>query len=104
MKALSYFSVFLLGVLFSSFFSLSLHDYRYFQTERDYYVSEHGYIKAGTILRMDKGFSEGFTRYILYLNLKNPDVKELPSEEHFQTVIPIWLREESPDSVRAMIR
>jgi hypothetical protein len=65
-------------------------DYTYVQLKHDYHIVGIGEVKKGTILRFDEAMSEGFTRYVLYLNLKDDDVT-IHKTDHKYTVIPYWL-------------
>jgi hypothetical protein len=63
---------------------------RYFELQSNYRIESQGTLKQGTLLQYDHGYPEGFTRYILYLNLKDPNVKERMSEQKDE-VVPYWL-------------
>jgi hypothetical protein len=65
------------------------HNNPYVILKSDYKIEGAGYIKKGTILRVDEGMSEGFTRFILYLNLKSGDYESYPGKEN--SIIPYWL-------------
>lgn len=62
----------------------------YFVLNRDYNVGELGLLKKGTKLKFDKGMSEGFSRFILYLNIKGGDISK---EKETDVIIPYWLNE-----------
>lgn len=72
----------------------------YFVLNKDYNVGELGILKKGTKLKFDKGMSEGFSRFILYLNIKGGDIsKELETD----VIIPYWLIEVNPkDSINSI--
>lgn len=72
--------------------------FKYVKLKQDLHIENTGYLKRGTIMRIDKPMDEGFTRYILYLNLKIPETIENYEAEHFQQVIPYWL--DYSDSLR----
>ena len=55
----------------------------------DYKIADVGNLKKGTVLRIDEGMAEGFTRFILYLNLKDNDFEKYPHQE--KGIIPYWL-------------
>lgn len=74
-------------VLFQSF---SKKDHRYFELQRDYTIEGQGFLKQGTLLQYDKSYPEGFTRYVLYLNLKDSGVKEY-KPQYKDEIIPYWL-------------
>lgn len=66
-------------------------DYTYVQLKHDYRIEGiGGEVKKETKLRFDESMSEGFTRYILYLNLKDSDVS-IYKTQHKDVVIPYWL-------------
>ncbi|UPT68593.1 MAG: hypothetical protein M0D57_08220 [Sphingobacteriales bacterium JAD_PAG50586_3] len=64
---------------------------KYVQLNGDYTIADVGTLKKGTILKIDKAMSEGFTRYVLYLNLKGDSVT-LYNTEHPDKIIPYWLQ------------
>lgn len=89
---------FLFGVIIG-LLSFALYTYKtgshsnneYYKLNRDYCIDNVGYLKSGTLLQVDKGMSEGFTRYVLYLNLNDgEDVTEYDTQEK-DMVIPYWL-------------
>jgi hypothetical protein len=65
----------------------------YFELQENYTDKELGTIKKGTILKYDQGFSEGFTRYILFLNIHDSEQPKL-KEENIEDVIPYWIEKE----------
>lgn len=65
----------------------------YFKLKKDYCIQNAGYLKAGTIIQIDEGMSEGFDRFILYLNLSSGQKLDIYEAEHKNTVIPYWLTE-----------
>jgi len=85
---------FILGIIIvlSFFFFLKNKEksFKYVQLKEDYSIENIGTLKKGTILRIDEGMSEGFTRYILYLNLKYGET-ELYETEYPDMIIPYWL-------------
>ena len=50
-----------------------------------------GVLQKGTILKIDEGMSEGFTRYILYLNIKGNHYTSLHKTPYENAIIPYWL-------------
>ena len=62
----------------------------YFELSEDVYINEVGNLKKGTILKYDDSYSEGFTRFILYLNAKGIDLKEYKDNNNNE-IIPYWL-------------
>ena len=91
----------LIGFIFSVLIGLIVSRVLYFKISRDvkyvellqnYWIEDIGYLKKGTILKIDEGMSEGFTRYILYLNLKGKETK-LYNHNKYYYIIPYWLRD-----------
>ena len=68
-------------------------DIKYIQLKNDYRVGEVGYLKIGTILKVDEAMSKGFTRYILYLNLGSgyDGTEGYKTEHKTNLIIPYWL-------------
>jgi hypothetical protein len=64
---------------------------KYVQLTADYAIADVGTLNKGTVLKVDEGMSEGFTRYILYLNLKGDNVTVYKTE-HPDEIIPYWLQ------------
>jgi hypothetical protein len=63
----------------------------YYKLKDDYCVDDIGFLKSGTLLRVDKGMSEGFTRYVLYLNISDgEDLVKYKTKEK-DMIIPYWL-------------
>ncbi|MCX6148495.1 MAG: hypothetical protein NTW25_14775 [Candidatus Kapabacteria bacterium] len=62
----------------------------YFVLNKDFNVGELGLLKKGTKIKFDKGMSEGFSRFILYLNIKGGDISK---ENETDVIIPYWLNE-----------
>lgn len=59
--------------------------------EAEYLNDQPGSIPAGSVLYPQTTFSEGFTRYILYVNVSDSALKaETVSFEHPGTIAPIW--------------
>lgn len=50
-----------------------------------------GILKKGMKLKVDEGFGEGFTRYILYLNIRDSEPIELDSTKSKNEIKPYWL-------------
>lgn len=67
--------------------------YEYVKLKEDYDIDNVGTLKKGTILRIDEPMSEGFTRYILYLNLKGDGTEIYKTDKHKDyLIIPYWLQ------------
>lgn len=60
-----------------------------------------GALPAGSILYPHKGYSEGFTTYIVYINVAASSLKSTPVKfEHNNTIAPVWGEsEDQPDAV-----
>jgi hypothetical protein len=63
----------------------------YVEVKSDYLIENGGIVKNGTLLKIDKPMSEGFTRYILYLNLQDGELLDKHLEDESDVVIPYWL-------------
>ena len=65
----------------------------YVKLKKDYCIENIGIIKKGSILKFDKAFSEGFSRYILYVNIHDAEDLDKHQTDKQGMVIPYWLRE-----------
>ena len=81
----------LLAFYFLDFAKGESKSFKYVQLKDDYKIEDVGTLKEGAILRIDEGMSEGFTRYMLYLNLKGGNT-EIHKTEHPDEIIPYWLQ------------
>lgn len=90
---------FLLGLAIGSFITVIYFKYSgnshnnkpYFKLQANYKIEGvDGYLKKGTIIRIDEGMDEGFDRYILYLNIKGGKLQKIDS---LNGVYPYWLSE-----------
>lgn len=79
----------LLGAFLISFINIKKKETLYWTLEEDCNIEDVGLIKKGTKLRVDKSMAS-FTRCILYLNLKTPEVTH-KLEDKGNLVIPYWL-------------
>ena len=70
-------------------------DSKYIQLTKDYHIGDIGFLKKGTTLRIDRGMDEGFTRYILYLNLSDGQKTDRYYTQHKYTILPYWLKAEA---------
>lgn len=78
------------GVFFLLGNSGEMHkDTKYIQLKKDYKIEGSGYLVKGTILRIGQPMTEGFTRYILYLNLNDGEITDSYSSKY--DIIPYWL-------------
>lgn len=70
----------------------------YFILNKDYNVGELSFLKKGTKIKFDQGMNEGFSRFILYLNIKGGDISKVKETD---VIIPYWLNEVSiNDSIK----
>ena len=72
-------------------------DHTYVVIESDYQIENIGYIEKGSKLRIEKGFSEGFTQYSLILNLSDSEKTEIFESDKWNLTIPYWLRPANSD-------
>jgi len=63
----------------------------YYKLKKDYCIDNVGILKSGTILKVDEGMSEGFTRFILYLNVSDGEDVEKYETKEKDMIIPYWL-------------
>ncbi|MEI6946327.1 hypothetical protein V9K67_03935 [Paraflavisolibacter sp. H34] len=68
---------------------------KYIELKENFYLSNGGVLKRGTQLKIDKSSSEGFTRYILYVNYKSEEGIGLKSYEKMNLVKPYWIYRDS---------
>ncbi len=73
MKYIGLISSFVAGAILCfciiNYLNFSNNKYDYVVLQKDYKIGNIGYLKSGSILRVDESYPEGFTRYILYLNM-----------------------------------
>lgn len=62
---------------------------KYIQLKNNYKIEGAGYLTKGTILRIDEPMDEGFTRYIIYLNLNDGEIVDNYSSKY--DIFPYWL-------------
>lgn len=67
-------------------------NHNYFKTTEDYLIEDVGQIKKGTLIKLDQSFSEGFTRYILYLNIHDEDSLIHQETDYSDEIMPYWCR------------
>lgn len=79
---------FVLGALLVPFIGTKDNTTLYWTLQENCEVENVGFLKKGTLLRVDEAMSEGFTRCILYLNIKNIQVSDSKEKYEF---IPYWL-------------
>ena len=89
------FFILILGIILGlsiGFYLWGIEYPKYVELQEDVIISDIGEIKRGTILKVDEEMSEGFTRYILYLNNKGIGVREYKQDkEKVNLIIPYWL-------------
>lgn len=85
--------VLIIGIVLGFFVArkASIEKPKYVILQSDYYHQELGLLKKGTKLRFEKGMSEGFSRYILYLNISDADKLELKKSNHINEIEPYWI-------------
>ena len=82
----------LTGVIITSFlFWYNYSDSYYVALKHDYNIENIGTLQAGTKLRFDGAMSEGFTRYVLYVNVDGGIEVEPAEDERSYLKIPYWL-------------
>ncbi len=79
----------ILGFLMSK--EISFEKPKYVILQNDYFHKELGLLKRGTKLRFDEGMSEGFSRYILYLNISDADNLKLKTSNYINEIDPYWI-------------
>lgn len=80
----------ILGIAATLTYIYYSNSYHYAKLTTDVEIINVGTLKKGTILRIDKGMDEGFTRYILYLNFKSDKVEKVETENRY-IVKPYWI-------------
>lgn len=81
------------GIILCVLYSWTTQKINYVTLPKDYIITgDKGVIKKGTKLKVDKGFGEGFTRYILYLNVRDSEPIELDSVQGKNEIKPYWLQ------------
>lgn len=91
-----FFSVLSLGIGLIVGYSINRfisYDKEYFELEYDYSDEKLGLIKKGSLLQYDQTYSEGFTRYILYLNIH--DSQSPVKNKNSKDVIPYWIKKDT---------
>ncbi len=66
----------------------------YVVLQNDYSHSELGFLKKGTKLKYDAAMSEGFSRYILYINISDADKLKLEKSNNINEIDPYWIEKE----------
>ena len=84
-----------LGVFIAKYFNIIPTTNKLVKTKKDYFIDNIGYIKKGTILKVDGNFSESFTRYVLYLNISDGENLDRIDSKKENLITPYWLNENS---------
>lgn len=79
------------GILISIFGFSYLSGNKYAVLNGDYSLSNGGTLKKGTKIKYNAAFSEGFTQYILYLNMPIWKENNLSFEKEKYAIIPYWI-------------
>jgi hypothetical protein len=83
-----------IGAVFMSFIKINNEDEqqtKYTELKEDFSLNNGSVLKKGTMLRIDKSASEGYTRYILYINYKSDDGVEPRIFKKENLIKPYWL-------------
>lgn len=64
---------------------------KYVELKEDFTLNNGSVLKKGTMLKVDKSSSEGYTRYIAYINYKSNDGIELRIFDKENFIKPYWL-------------
>lgn len=68
---------------------------KYIELKEEFLLSNGGVLKKGTMLRIDKPASEGYTRYLLYINYKSEEGIELKSYNKANLIKPYWMHRDT---------
>lgn len=93
-KWMFFFSGFIMGllVLVPYIYNVEcISDNEYYRLKNDYVIDGVGLLESGTLLQFDEAMSEGFTRYILYLNISDGEKLEKYKAKEKDIIIPYWL-------------
>jgi hypothetical protein len=81
-----------IGILLLSFIgNVKDRETKYIELKRDFVLDNGSVLKSGSLLRIEKAFSEGHTRYILYLNSKGDKYTELKTFNKENLIHPYWM-------------
>ncbi|WP_353085469.1 hypothetical protein [Flavobacterium sp.] len=85
--------ILIIGIVLGFFISkkISFEKPKYVILQSDYSHQELGILKKGTKLQFDEGMSEGFSRYILYLNISDSDNLKLEKSNYINEINPYWI-------------
>ena len=87
------------GIILMISLDFILTDYSYVELQSDYKIANIGLLEKGAKLKIEKGFSEGFTRYSLFLNLHDGEITKMISLDKKRVEIPYWLIPVLPDTL-----
>lgn len=79
------------GIILMILLDFIVTDYSYVELQSDYKIANIGQLEKGAKLKIEKGFSEGFTQYSLLLNLHDGEKTEMISLDKKRVEIPYWL-------------
>ena len=88
----------IIGIVFGVILNKCYHyfdegQYEYYILDSDYHGENKSILKKGTVISYDQGFSEGFSRYVLYINIKDSEApKKLKKGEEIH---PFWFEIDS---------
>jgi hypothetical protein len=81
----------IIGILISIFGYIYLHGNKYATLNEDYSLPDGGLLKKGTKLKYNAAFPEGFTQYIMYINMPSWTDNDITFEKEKYAVIPHWI-------------
>ena len=83
----------IIGALTMSFIEKYKESYqtKYIELKEDFKLDNQSLLKKGTLLKIDKAASEGYTRYCLYINYKSEEAIELRSFDKENLIKPYWM-------------
>jgi len=64
---------------------------KYIELKEDFILTNGSVLKKGALLRIDQSYSEGHTRYILYINYKGEAGMELKKYDKENLINPYWM-------------
>lgn len=65
--------------------------HEYYELTEDYCIEGAGKLMKGTTLKFDKSFPEGFSRFVLYINISDAENLDKYPTDKKSLVIPYWL-------------
>lgn len=82
----------IIGVVSCCVFNYYGRSNEYYTLCKDYNIEDVGTIKKGTIIKFDKPFSEGFNRFVIYINISDAEDLIPYKTDKNNLIIPYWLR------------